>query len=164
MDSYSQANTETEEDTQTGRFLTFLLGKEMYGIEIRYVTEIIGNQEITQVPEMPDHIKGIINLRGKIIPVMDVRLRFGKEPKEYDDRTCVIVVDFSSISVGLIVDSVSEVLTIPPENVDEVPALNGGARSSFVKNIGKLENGVVLLLDCAKLLSAEEISAVSEQL
>ena len=164
MDSYSQENAETEEDTQTGRFLTFLLGKEMYGIEIRYVTEIIGNQEITQVPEMPDHIKGIINLRGKIIPVMDVRLRFGKEPKEYDDRTCVIVVDFSSISVGLIVDSVSEVLTIPPENVDEVPALNGGARSSFVKNIGKLENGVVLLLDCAKLLSAEEINAVSEQL
>jgi len=77
-----------EEDTQKDRFLTFQLGKESYGIEIRHVTEIIGIQPITEVPEMPEYIKGIINLRGKIIPVMDVRLRFKKEPREYNDRTC----------------------------------------------------------------------------
>ena len=80
-----------EEDTQKGRFLTFSLDKESYGIEIKYVTEIIGLQEITEVPELPDYIKGIINLRGKIIPVMDIRLRFKKSEKEYNDRTCVIV-------------------------------------------------------------------------
>ena len=98
---------EMEEDTQTGRFLTFSLGKEAYGIEIKYVTEIIGIQTITQIPELPEYAKGIINLRGKIIPVMDVRLRFKKEPRDYNESTCVIVVDISEVCIGLIVDNVS---------------------------------------------------------
>jgi len=156
--------SEAEEDTQTGRFLTFFLGKETYGIEIRCVTEIMGMQAITKMPEMPDYIKGIINLRGLIIPLLDVRLRFGKEPREYDDRTCVVVIDLSGVSVGLIVDSVSEVLTISPENIGEVPTLNNSLKSNFVKSIGKLESGVVLLLDCDKLLNSEELDVVSEHL
>jgi purine-binding chemotaxis protein CheW len=154
--------TEAEEDTQTGRFLTFLLDKETYGIEIRCVTEIVGTQAITEMPEMPDYIKGIINLRGLIIPLLDVRLRFGKESRAYDDRTCVIVINLSEVSVGLIVDSVSEVLTIPEGNIVEVPTVSSGLKSSFVKNIGKLESGVVLLLDCGKLLSSEEFETLSE--
>ena len=81
---------EMEEDTQKGRFLTFYLGQECYGIENRYVTEIIGIQAITEIPELPEYVKGIINLRGKIIPLVDVRLRFKKEPREYNDRTCVV--------------------------------------------------------------------------
>lgn len=152
--------SEPEEDTQTGRFLAFLLGNETYGIEIRCVTEIVGIQAITEMPEMPAYIKGIINLRGLIIPLLDVRLRFGKEPRAYDDRTCVVVIDLNGISLGLIVDSVSEVLTIPAENISELPALNSGLKNGYVKNIGKLDGRVVLLLDSEKLLSGDDLEIV----
>lgn len=154
---------EMEEDTQKGRYLTFQLGKEFYGIEIRYVTEIIGIQPITEVPELPDYVKGIINLRGKIIPVMDVRLRFKKEPREYNDRTCVIVVDIKDISIGLIVDTVSEVISIPDENIVEPPQMNRGFNNRYIKHIGKVGNEVKLLLDCEKLLTEEELGDLSLQ-
>lgn len=146
-----------EEDTQKGKSLTFILGKETYGIEIIYVREIIGIQEITEMPEMPEYIKGIINLRGKIIPIIDVRLRFKKEPKKYDDRTCVIVVEFNNTSIGLVVDSVSEVLTIQDEDISDLPRINKEHSSGYVKNIGKVSNNVILLLDCEKLLTGREI-------
>lgn len=152
------------EDTQKGRFLTFLLGKESYGIEIKYVTEIIGIQEITEIPELPEYVKGIINLRGKIIPVMDVRLRFKKEAKEYNDRTCVIVVDIKDISVGLIVDNVAEVLTIPEQDIVEPPRKDRGFSNRYIKNIGKVGNEVKLLLDCEKLLTEDELEDLSEAL
>lgn len=150
-----------EEDTQKGKYLTFVVGNEVYGIEIRYVTEIIGIQAITEVPELPVYIKGIINLRGKIIPVMDVRLRFNKEPKEYNDRTCVVVVDIGEISIGLIVDSVSEVLDIPDEDIVPPPQVNK-AQNRYIKAIGKVDNKVSLLLDCEKLLKDDEMSELSE--
>jgi purine-binding chemotaxis protein CheW len=155
---------EIEEDTQKGRFLTFSLGKESYGIEIKYVTEIIGIQPITEIPELPEYIRGIINLRGKIIPVMDVRLRFKKEPKEYNDRTCVIVIDIKDISIGLIVDSVSEVLTIPEQDIVEPPQMNKGFNNRYIKGIGKVGNDVKLLLDCEKLLTEDELENLSEAL
>jgi purine-binding chemotaxis protein CheW len=154
---------EFEEDTQKGRFLTFLIGKEMYGIEIRFVTEIIGIQAITGMPEMPDYVKGIINLRGKIIPVMDVRLRFRKQPREYDDRTCVIVIDFNGVSIGLIVDSVSEVLTIPEQDIAELPSINTNLNNGYVKNIGKVGANVILLIDCEKLISSDELDAFNAE-
>ncbi len=153
-----------EEDTQKGRYLTFSLGDESYGIEIKYVTEIIGIQTITEIPELPEYIKGVINLRGKIIPVMDVRLRFRKEPKEYNDRTCIIVVDINDISIGLIVDSVSEVLTIPDEDIVEPPKMNKSFSNRYIKNIGKVGNDVKLLLDCEKLLTEDELEDLSEAL
>ena len=153
---------EMEEDTQKGRFLTFSLGKESYGIEIKYVTEIIGIQAITGIPELPEHVKGIINLRGKIIPVMDVRLRFKKEPREYNDRTCVIVVDIKDISIGLIVDSVSEVLTIPEQDIVEPPQMNKGFNNRYIKRIGKVGSDVYLLLDCDKLLTEDELDDLSK--
>ncbi len=155
---------EMEEDTQKGRFLTFQLGKESYGIEIRYVTEIIGIQPITEVPELPDYIKGIINLRGKIIPVMDVRLRFKKEPREYNDRTCVIVIDIKDISIGIIVDTVSEVLSIPDENIVEPPQMNKGFNNRYIKQIGKVGNDVKLLLDCERLLTEGELEDLNIEL
>jgi purine-binding chemotaxis protein CheW len=155
---------EMEEDTQKDRFLTFSLDKESYGIEIKYVTEIIGIQAITEIPELPEHIKGIINLRGKIIPVMDVRLRFKKEPREYNDRTCVIVVDIKEISIGLIVDSVSEVITIPEQDVVEPPQMNKGFNNRYIKMIGKVGNDVKLLLDCEKLLTEDELENLNETL
>jgi len=153
-----------EEDTQKGRYLTFSLGDESYGIEIKYVTEIIGIQTITVIPELPEYVKGVINLRGKIIPVMDVRLRFKKEPREYNDRTCVIVVDINDISIGLIVDSVAEVLTIPEEDMVEPPKMNRSFSNRYIKNIGKVGNSVKLLLDCEKLLTEDELEDLSEAL
>lgn len=149
-----------EEDTQKDKFLTFSLGKEDYGIEIKYVTEIIGIQVITEIPELPDYVKGIINLRGKIIPVIDVRLRFKKEPLPYNDRTCVIVVDMRDISVGLIVDSVSEVLSIAEQDIVSPPELNKSS-NRYIKGIGKVENDVKLLLDCDKLLNDEEAESLA---
>jgi len=146
---------ENVEDTQKGRFLTFVIGKEVYGIEIKYVIEIINIQKITEVPELPDYIKGIINLRGKIIPVMDVRLRFRKEAKEYNDRTCIVVVDIEDISVGLIVDSVSEVISITEEDIVPPPDENTGFNNRYIKGIGKVGDEVKLLLYLRKLLSDE---------
>lgn len=147
---------QAEEDTQKGRYLTFTLDNETYGIEILHVIEIIGIQAITLIPEMPDYIKGIINLRGKIIPLMDVRIRFKKPEKEYNDRTCVIVVDIEQMSVGLIVDRVSEVLTIAEDSIVEPPQMNMGYPNRYLKKIGKVGSEVKLLLDCTKLLTEEE--------
>ncbi len=164
MSEYVEDNLDFEEDTQKGRFLTFALGNESYGIEIKYVTEIIGIQDITEIPELPEYVKGIINLRGEIIPVMDVRLRFKKEAKEYNDRTCVIVIDVKDVSIGLIVDTVSEVLTIPDENIVEPPKMNKGFYNRYIKNIGKVENEVKLILDCEKLLTEDELEGLNEAL
>ena len=151
-----------EEDTQKGKFLTFSIGKEDYGIEIKYVTEIIGIQDITEVPELPDYIKGIINLRGKIIPVMDVRIRFRKPFREYNDRTCVIVVDIHEISLGLIVDYVCEVLDIQDEHIVPPPDFKTGFNNRYVRGIGKVGTGVKLLLDCDKLLNENEAAAIQD--
>lgn len=144
-----------EEDAQKDKFLTFSLGNEYYGIEIKQVTEIIGIQAITGVPELPEYIKGIVNLRGKIIPVMDVRLRFKKPFREYNDRTCIIVIDIMEISIGLIVDSVSEVLSIPGDEIVPPPDVSKGA-NRYIKGIGKVGNEVKLLLDCDKLLNESD--------
>ncbi|HOM02431.1 MAG TPA: chemotaxis protein CheW [Acetivibrio sp.] len=140
-----------QEETHKDKYLTFIVEKEYYGIEIRYVTEIIGIQSITEVPDLPKYVRGIINLRGKIIPVMDVRLRFGKELRQYDDRTCIIVIDAENIHVGLIVDSVCEVMSIPNEEISVPPDFNQ-SENKFVKGIGKVGNEVRLILDCEKLL------------
>lgn len=160
-ETLTQEFTEEEEDTQKGKYLTFSLGNEFYGIEIKHVTEIIGVQTITEVPELPEYIKGIINLRGMIIPVMDIRLRFKKPPKEYNDRTCVIVIDIKDVSIGLIVDSVSEVISIPDQDIVAPPEVSKG-RNKYIKAIGKVSNDVKLLLDCDKLLKNEEIESLNE--
>ncbi len=151
------------EDTQTGKFLTFVLGAECYGIEIKFVTEIIGMQSITAVPDLPEYVKGIINLRGKIIPVIDVRLRFKKTPVPYNDRTCVIVVDIKDMPVGLIVDTVAEVLTIPEQDLVPPPQLtNSSYYHRFTKAIGKAGNDVKLILDCDRLLSDDELANLEQ--
>lgn len=150
-----------EEDTQKGKFLTFSLGHESYGIEILYVTEIVGIQPITEVPELPEYIKGIINLRGKIIPVMDVRLRFKKPPVDYNDRTCIVVIDIDDISIGMIVDTVAEVLSIPEQEIVPPPDLHKGGRK-YIKGIGKTGSEVTLILDCEKLLDEEEVEALTK--
>lgn len=150
-------NVALEEDTQKGRFLTFTLEGEIYGIEIKHVTEIIGIQAITKVPEVPPYVKGIINLRGKIIPVIDVRLKFGKEAIEYDDRTCIVVIEIGEVSVGLIVDNVDEVMTIEDEDIAAPPATKTGFENKYIKGIGKAGDRIQLLLDCERLLKNDEL-------
>ncbi|MFX4263579.1 chemotaxis protein CheW [Pelotomaculum propionicicum] len=143
---------EEDEDTQVDKFLTFILCQEEYGIEIRYVTEIIGIQNIAEVPDMPHYIKGVINLRGKVIPVMDVRQRFGLKEREYDDRTCIIVINIDEQSVGLIVDRVSEVLDIPEAQVEPSPKVKSGESSRFIQGMGKVGDHVKILLNAHQLL------------
>lgn len=155
---------ELEEDTQKGRYLTFTLGKEYYGIEIRYVTEIIGLQPITQVPDLSDYVKGVINLRGRIIPVMDVRLRFKKEEIDYDDRTCIIVIDINKMFIGLVVDRVSEVVNISEENISAPPNLGNSHHNKYIKGIGKIGEDVKLILDCDKLLNDEEYAVIEQSI
>lgn len=162
MTDETKETIEDEEDTQRGRYLTFSLDSEVYGIEIRYVIEIIGIQPITQVPEVPLYVKGIINLRGKIIPVIDMRIKFKKEPLKYNDRTCIIVVDIQNMTVGLIVDNVSEVLTIEDENIVPPPDYKTGFRNRYIKGIGKAGDDVKLLLDCNKLLKDDEIDELNK--
>ena len=151
-----------EEDTQKGRFLTFKLGEESFGLEIRYVTEIVGIQPITQIPEVPKYVKGIINLRGKVISVIDVRIKFKKEPIEYDERTCIVVIEIDDISIGLIVDNVSEVVTINDDDIAPPPSYKTGFQNKYIKGVGKSKDGVELLLDCNKLLTNEEKQNISD--
>ncbi|MDR3587289.1 MAG: chemotaxis protein CheW [Desulfosporosinus sp.] len=160
-DIVDQDNQDQIEDTQKGKFLTFCMGNDFYGIEIKYVTEIIGLQPITEIPEMPEYIKGIINLRGKIIPVMDVRLRFRKPFREYNDRTCIVVIEISEVSVGLIVDSVSEVISIPDEEIVAPPSM-AKQGNKYIKGIGKVGTDVKLLLDSDKLLNDTDLENLSE--
>lgn len=151
-----------EEDTQQGRFLTFAVGSEIFGLEIKYVTEIVGMQPITPLPETPEYTKGIINLRGKIIPVIDIRLKFKKESKEYTDRTCIIVIEFGDITAGLIVDNVSEVMAIPDDAVAPPPDQRTGVQNKYIAGIGKVNDEVKLLLSCEKLFEDVDIPPVAE--
>jgi len=151
---------EVIEDTQKNKYLTFVLGKENYGFEIQYVTEIVGMQEITDVPDVPRSIQGVINLRGKIIPVMDARTKFGKDKIAYSDRTCIVVVEVKGLLIGVIVDAVSEVLTIEEDQMVPPPSIiNTG--SQYIKNIGKSQDIVTLLLDIESLLNQDELEYIS---
>ena len=151
-----------ERDTQKGKYVTFKSGEEYCGLKIQYVNEIIVFQEITKIPESEDYIKGLINLRGKIIPVIDVRLRFKQEPFEYTDRTCIIVVNVKNIVVGLIVEQIAEVVEIQEENIIPSPSVGKADKSQnkYVYAIGKVGDQVKLLLDPDRLLNDEEITAL----
>jgi purine-binding chemotaxis protein CheW len=153
--------TGQEEDTLKGKYLIFSMSNEMYGIEIRHITEIIGVQPITEIPEMPQYVKGVTNLRGKIIPVIDARLRFKKSAREYDGKTCIIIIDIKQISIGLIVDNVSEVLKLDDEDIAPTPSIHK-TENKFVKGIGKVGKSVILLLDCQNLLSDDEWVSLSD--
>lgn len=144
---------EEDVDTQAGRYMTFCCDDEYYGIAITYVNEIIGIQPIAELPDTPDFVKGLINLRGKIIPILDMRLRFHKEEVPYTDRTCVIVITVGDDVVGLIVDTIAEVVTIVDEDILAPPsASRGNTSSKFIKGLGKVGDQVKLIIDPAKLI------------
>ncbi len=147
---------------QENKFLTFSLGEEDYGIPILKVKEIIGMQNITNVPKVPEFIKGVINLRGKIIPVIDLRLKFGLDEREYDDRTCIIVVELETQNgirtSGLVVDMVQEVLDIDDESIEPPPQYGCDVDQAFLTGMGKVDEKVIMLLEAEKILSTKEIS------
>lgn len=149
-----------EEDAQKGKFLLFLVASETYGVEISDVLEIIGMQPITAVPNAPAYAKGIINVRGKVVPVIDMRLKFEKETKEYDQKTSIIVVSMNEMTVGLIVDSVQELMTIGDENIVMPPDFKTGFQNRFINRIGLVDNRVLLLIDCGKLIKEDEIEQI----
>lgn len=152
---------EQQEDTQQGRYLTFYILDDVYGIEIKYVTEIIGVLPITSVPEVAEYIKGIINLRGKIIPVIDMRLKFKKPAAEYDDRTCIIIVETEDLILGLIVDRVADVISLSDEEIAPPPSHKSGIKNRYIRGIGKIAGEIKLLLDCDKLFNEEETQEIN---
>lgn len=145
---------------ELNKFLTFTIGEESYGIPVLNVREIIGIMDITHVPKMPEFIKGIINLRGKVIPVMDLRLRFGIKSRDYDARTCIIVVEMEVSNktrlTGFVVDTVSEVLDINQEEVESSIECFGSIDQDYLIGIGKIKDKVIMLLDPIKMLSSDE--------
>ncbi|MFO7883671.1 MAG: chemotaxis protein CheW [Desulfobacteraceae bacterium] len=151
---------------ETGKYLTFSLDNEEYGIGILKVKEIIGMMTITSVPKTPEFVKGVINLRGKVIPVIDLRLKFDMPPREYSERTCIIVVEIESdtrtISIGIVVDSVSEVLNIKKEEIEAAPAFGTRLDISYIMGMVKTEERVKILLDIDHVLSAKEISTIDQ--
>ncbi|MBT3354730.1 MAG: purine-binding chemotaxis protein CheW [Candidatus Scalindua sp.] len=145
-----------------GKFLTFILGKEVYGIEILKAREIIGLMDITTVPQTPEYMKGVINLRGKVIPVIDLRLKFGMPEEEHTQETCVIVVEVNNTSLGIIVDSVSEVSDINGGEIEDAPSFGQGIDTSFIMALGKVKDKIIILLDIEAVLSSEELEMVGE--
>ncbi|MCL2852980.1 MAG: chemotaxis protein CheW [Defluviitaleaceae bacterium] len=141
------------EDTTKDKFLTFIIDDEEYGVEIAKIREIISICKITKVPESPDYVEGIINLRGDIVPVINVRRRFSKPWKEYDALTCIVVIEYNTYKIGLIVDSVNEVAYIQEENILPPPSSKINYYNQFIRNIGRVEEDVKLLLDLDRLLA-----------
>ena len=154
-----------DNDAQKDKYVTFKSGSEYFGIKIEYVNEIIVYQEITEIPETEDYIKGLINLRGKIIPVVDARIRFRQEPFEYNDRTCIIVLNVKNLVVGLIVEKIAEVVEITEGNIVPNPKIGKADKSQnkYVYGIGRVGDKVKLLLDPEKLLNDED-TALLEQI
>jgi len=148
----SAAVEEQVQPVEGGKFLSFFLGKEEYAIEILKVQEIIGLMPITPVPRMPEYIKGVLNLRGKIVPVMNLRTRFGLKEVEYTEETCIIVVQENQYLMGVIVDKVSEVADIEGGQIEEVPSLGAGEQSDYLSGIGKVKDQVKMIVDVKRVL------------
>ncbi len=147
-----------------GKYLTFTLAGEEYGIGIKKVREIVGMMSVTHVPQTPGYVKGVINLRGKVIPIVDLRLKFGMDGMAYTERTCIIVVEISgegkTIAMGIVVDSVSEVLNIRNGEIDDTPGFGGSLDTDYILGMAKMAGGVKILLDIDRVLGEAEFAAV----
>lgn len=152
------------EDTLRDKYLTFVIDNQIYGLEIKYITEIISMQPITKMPDIPSYIKGIINLRGRVIPLIDIRLRFNLEPMEYNMKTSIIVVDIMDRSIGLIVDYVKEVFTLTDEDMVDSTIINKKFGNRYIKGFGKIGSEILLILNCEKILSQDELIEVNNLL
>ena len=146
---------------KAGKYLTFYLAGEEYGLEILKVREINGVMDITDVPGTPAFVKGVINLRGKVIPVLDLRAKFGMATAEQTEETCIIVVDVDTVEMGIIVDKVSEVLNIVAEDIEDAPSFGVNVNTDFILGMGKSEGSVRILLDIDKVLTATEVGKLA---
>ena len=163
MDGIAATPRETTADGHlpelAGKYLAFALGNEEYGLPVLKVREIIKVMDITQVPQVPPHVRGVINLRGKVIPVIDLRLKFGFPSQDYTERTCIIVVDVSlggsKVMMGIVVDSVSEVLNIAGGDIDEAPDFGGHVTTDYILALAKVKGTVKILLDLDRVLGAD---------
>ncbi len=144
------------EETQRNKYLSFNLAESEYVIPIHFVLEIIGLQPITKVPDVPEYVKGVINIRGKVIPVVDLRLRFGLDERNYDERTCIVIVQLDELQVGLIVDTVNEVLKIEPHQIEPPPEVKKGEANKFIKGLAKVEDSVKIVLNMTSILEEKE--------
>jgi len=150
------------EDTQANKYLFFRIAKESYGIGIRHIIEIIELQTISMVPDMPAYVKGVINLRGKVIPIIDLRLRFGMAERTYDDRTCIVVSEIDHVLIGFIVDTVEEVVEIPENQVEPPPRFKSASgQDPYISGLGKVGEAVKILLDVEKIVRDQAIRALS---
>lgn len=151
-----------------GKYLTFTLAREEYGIGIRKVKEIIGMMTITTVPRTPPYVKGVVNLRGKVIPVLDLRLKFGMEEQAYTERTCIIVVETEGqtvpVMIGIVVDSVSEVLNIKDADMEETPTFGARLDTGYILGMAKMNGGIKILLDIHKVLTGDEMASLGKEL
>ncbi|MCK4739330.1 MAG: purine-binding chemotaxis protein CheW [Deltaproteobacteria bacterium] len=145
-----------------GKFLSFLLHNEEYGLDVLSVREIIGIIDITTVPQMPNYVKGVVNLRGKVIPVIDLRLRFGIPEISYDEETCIIVVEVGDMLMGIIIDTVLEVLDITAKDIEPPPSFGTKVKTDFILGMGKIGKKVKILLDIDKVLTSEELAMVEK--
>lgn len=161
-----QASTilRTEKTARGGKYLTFFLAGEEYGVEILKVHEIIGTMPITRVPRTPPHICGVINLRGKVIPIMDLRLKFGMKATEQAAETCIIVVQLHGVQTGAVVDRVSEVADIAAGDIEDAPAFGADVNTEYLLGIAKCGGRVKLLLDIERVLSTSETIAMQSLL
>lgn len=157
MDIFTQ-----KKDDELLQLVTFSTGDEEFGVDILKVQEIILPMAITKVPKAPEFVEGVINLRGKVIPVIDLRRRFGLKPKEQDKYTRIIVIEINQMIVGFVVDSISEVLRIPASTVEPTPPVVAGIESEYISGVGKLEDRLLILLDLDRLLSREDVEALGQ--
>ncbi len=151
-----------KKDDELLQLVTFSIGEEEFGVDILKVQEIIRTMEITKVPRAQDFVEGVINLRGKVIPIIDLRRRFGLDSKGHDKHTRIIVIEINNMIVGFVVDSVSEVLRIPAGTVEPPPPVVAGLESEYISGVGKLQDRLLILLDLDKLLSSEDMEALSQ--
>jgi len=165
MVSVNESAAATQVDPRAGKYLTFQLAQEEFGIRVLKVREIMGLQEITAVPQTPGHVKGVINLRGKVVPVIDLRLKFGLPAAEYTQRTCIIVTqvqgESSSVMMGIVVDGVSEVLNLTGTEIEDTPDFGDSAGSHYLLGMAKVKGKVKILLDIDRVLSTLELHNLS---
>jgi len=151
-------------DERAGKYLTFMIGKEEFGVGVLKVREIMGIQDITAVPQTPPYSKGVINLRGKVIPVIDLRLKFGLPSIDYTQRTCIIVVQVksgsTSLLMGIVVDEVSEVLTMAPGDIEDTPDFGANVETNYILGMAKIKGKVKILLDINEVLTSQEIHGI----
>lgn len=158
----AEINATISTDSRAGKYLTFVLQNEIYGVDVLKIQEIIGILPVTAVPQTPDFVKGVINLRGKVIPIVDLRLKFGMPEVEATQETCIIVINLVDMLMGIVVDTVREVVDILDEQIEDPPRFGASVNTEFIRGMGKMEDRVTMLLDIERVLTSAEMVLVTE--